>query len=146
MQRGVRSLHGDVESFTISSFSGVDAPWMMVCWSNFKNISLTISSCNGVVAPWMTVCRSNLKNTILSLLIFRATGCSLLARRCGVPNNILWSDLCILKQKTLVTYIFWRTFCHSLKHRFSTGCFFPVSFCEGISSCTSLHFIHLFFL
>ena len=37
MQRGVRSLHGDLASFTISSFNGVVAHWMTVEWSSLKN-------------------------------------------------------------------------------------------------------------
>ena len=40
------------------------------------------------------------KNAILSLFV-RATGCSLLARRCCIPINFLRSELCTLKQKML---------------------------------------------
>ena len=41
MQRGVRSLHADVASFSISLFNGADAPWMIVCWSSLKKHTST---------------------------------------------------------------------------------------------------------
>ena len=75
MQRGVRFLYGDVASFSILSFNGAFAPYMMVCWSSFKKYILTYvamqrgvrslygdvasfsrSSFHGAFAPWMMVC------------------------------------------------------------------------------------------
>ena len=80
MQRGVRSLHGNVTSFTISSFNRADAPWMMVCWSSLKK-QMYVAMPRGV---------RSLHGDVASSLCRHSMGWSLLEWRCNetTVNNI----------------------------------------------------------